>query len=127
MNATPSSRGKKESRTVWRKRAAENVWRCPLLRYSILVVLLLSAGPEASGGRAQQPASQPTLEKSPTPVGGRTETTEDYNRRLEQLRQMLEKDAGGGANPAGAEEYRIGAEDLLEITVFETSELNRTL
>lgn len=127
MNATPSNTREEKSRTVQRKSAEENAWRGPLLRYSILAALLLSAGPEASGARAQQPFPQPSLEKNPSPTGVRTETTEDYNRRLKQLRQMLAKDVAGGANPSGAEEYRIGAEDLLEITVFESSELNRTL
>jgi polysaccharide export outer membrane protein len=44
---------------------------------------------------------------------------DDANRRLEQLRRML---------PAvSADEYRIGAEDLIEVSVFEASELNRSV
>ncbi len=50
-------------------------------------------------------------------------TTEDYNHRLKQLQQMLASQAG---QPA-ANEYRIGAEDLLDISVFEAPELNRSL
>jgi len=51
------------------------------------------------------------------------ETTEDYNRRLEQLNQSL-------ATPSADSEpgeYRIGAHDLLEINVFEAPDLNRSL
>ena len=51
------------------------------------------------------------------------QTTQDYNRRLEQLRQILEPQAP----PGRQEEYRIGSEDLLDITVFEAPELNRAL
>ena len=52
-----------------------------------------------------------------------SETTEDYNRRLEQLNQSL------SAHPASGEqaEYRIGSHDLLEINVFEAPDLNRSL
>jgi polysaccharide export outer membrane protein len=52
-----------------------------------------------------------------------TETTQDYNLRLEQLRRQLAK--SGGAAEAG--DYRIGANDLLEINVFEAPEFNRAL
>lgn len=50
------------------------------------------------------------------------QTTQDYNRRLDELRQMLEPQPP----LPRTEEYRIGPEDLLEITVFEAPELNRT-
>jgi polysaccharide export outer membrane protein len=84
-----------------------------LLRALILTGLLLAAG----AALAQQPPAQQ----------GPTETTEDYNRRLEQLRQMLEKDAAPAVASGKLEEYRIGGEDLIEITVFEANEFNRTL
>ena len=69
--------------------------------------------------RAQTPQTDPSRGGKP----GQAETTEDYNRRLQQLNQSL-------ATPsAGAEqgEYRIGAHDLLEINVFEAPDLNRSL
>ena len=50
-------------------------------------------------------------------------TTQEYNRRLEQLRQIAESQPSG----IRVDEYRIGPEDLLEITVFEAPELNRSL
>ena len=50
-------------------------------------------------------------------------TVQDYNRRLEQLRESL---AQQGPRDEAAE-YRIGAQDLLDINVFEASELNRSL
>jgi polysaccharide export outer membrane protein len=51
------------------------------------------------------------------------ETTGDYNRRLDQLRRSLA--AGTAENQAA--DYRIGAQDLLEIKVFEASDLNRSV
>ncbi len=57
------------------------------------------------------------------PVRAEAKTAEEYNLRLEQLRRSLESQAP----PAPAEEYRIGPEDLLEIGVFEASEMNRSL
>ena len=55
------------------------------------------------------------------PVQG--ETTEDYNRRLQQLNQSLATPAAD----SGQGEYRIGSHDLLEINVFEAPDLNRSL
>lgn len=49
------------------------------------------------------------------------QTVDDYNKRLRQL-YSLELPLS-----ATASEYRIGPEDLLEITVFDAPELNRTL
>jgi len=50
-------------------------------------------------------------------------TTDEYNQRLGQLKQSL---AGPVPNSA-AEDYRIGPQDLLEISVFEAPELNRAV
>ncbi len=63
-----------------------------------------------------QPAGQP-------PPKFQGETTQDYNQRLEQLRKMLAEHVP----EANVNEYRIGPEDLLEITVFEAPELNRSV
>jgi polysaccharide export outer membrane protein len=75
------------------------------------------AAPARHGGPAQQAASPSTA------AAPQTETTEEFNRRLDHLRKSL-----ADATPqAGADEYRIGAHDLLEINVFEAPELNRSV
>jgi polysaccharide export outer membrane protein len=65
------------------------------------------------------PAEAPV--QAPSTVRG--VTTDDYNQRLGQLKQSL---AGPVVNSA-VEDYRIGPEDLLEISVFEAPELNRAV
>ena len=67
----------------------------------------------------QTPAAGPAQ----APSTSREVTTDDYNQRLSQLKQSL---AGPVANSA-AEDYRIGPQDLLEISVFEAPELNPTV
>src|ERR1700731_1023734 len=63
------------------------------------------------------PKSQSTEENAAT-----AESTEDYNRKLERLREQFaetrERQTG---------DYRIGPQDLLDINVFEAPELNRTV
>ncbi len=70
-----------------------------------------------------QTQALPPSPTQPDRSGLERKTTEDYNRRLEQLRQLLEPHVS--ATPGN--EYQIGPEDLLEISVFEASELNRSL
>ena len=82
-----------------------------------LLAVGLGCAQAGEGPRAQsEPAGQGRAKFT-------AETTEDYNRRLEQLRRMLE----ARAPEVRANEYRIGAEDLVEISVFEAPELNRLL
>jgi len=50
-------------------------------------------------------------------------STEEYNRRLNNLRKDLSADSG----VLSAEEYRIGSNDMLDITVFDAPELNRSV
>jgi polysaccharide biosynthesis/export protein len=50
------------------------------------------------------------------------ESTEDYNRKLEKLREQF---AETGERQTG--DYRIGPQDLLDINIFEAPELNRTV
>jgi polysaccharide biosynthesis/export protein len=82
-----------------------------LLAVVAMFVLLLS--PTSRAQTAPNNVAAPT----------QPETTEDYNRRLEQLNQSL------AAHPPSTEqaEYRIGSHDLLEINVFEAPDLNRSL
>jgi polysaccharide export outer membrane protein len=51
------------------------------------------------------------------------QTTEDYNQRLEELRRSL----SSSTPESQVADYRIGAQDLLEIKVFEAADLNRSL
>ncbi|MGH9684176.1 MAG: polysaccharide biosynthesis/export family protein [Candidatus Acidiferrales bacterium] len=53
----------------------------------------------------------------------RGQTTQDYNRRLEELHESLAAHTAEG----DVEEYRIGAQDFLEIKVFEAPEMDRSL
>jgi len=85
-------------------------------RIAILVCLACVLSP--SGAHAQNAAEDP--KRTPDSFPG--ETTEDYNKRLEQLRRAL-----AGTGEAGLSEYRIGTNDLLEVNVFEAPELNRSL
>jgi len=63
------------------------------------------------------PKSQGVEESAAT-----AESTEDYNRKLEKLREQFaetrERQTG---------DYRIGPQDLLDINIFEAPELNRTV
>ncbi len=85
--------------------------------YWVFVLLFIWLGIHAQRLPAQ---SEPTGQPPPKFQG---ETTQDYNQRLEQLRKALAEKVP----EASANEYRIGPEDLLEITVFEAPELNRSV
>jgi polysaccharide export outer membrane protein len=87
-----------------------------LVLWTILVIGSCVFGPAIL--RAQTPAGSVNR----TAEGFQGETIQDYNMRLEQLRQSLAKSAG----EIEVSDYRIGANDLLEINVFEAQELNRT-
>jgi polysaccharide export outer membrane protein len=82
-----------------------------------LAALTLLYSPISRAQTSQQDANPAAMPPA------HSETTEDYNRRLEQLNQSI------AARPASGEqaEYRIGAHDLLEINVFEAPDLNRPL
>jgi polysaccharide export outer membrane protein len=88
----------------------------------IALGIFLSGGTLPSAGlRAQDyqgaPKSQSAEESAAT-----AESTEDYNRKLERLREQFaetrERQTG---------DYRIGPQDLLDINIFEAPELNRTV
>jgi polysaccharide export outer membrane protein len=50
------------------------------------------------------------------------ESTEDYNRKLERLREQFSE-----TRERQMGDYRIGPQDLLDINIFEAPELNRTV
>jgi polysaccharide export outer membrane protein len=72
-------------------------------------------------------AAPQTVTRNATPVPTssvlRDVTTDDYNQRLGQLKQS----ASGTSGNSEAEDYRIGPQDLLEISVFQAPELSPTL
>jgi polysaccharide biosynthesis/export protein len=74
--------------------------------------------------RCAAPQTAPSAEAPvQVPSTPREVTTDDYNQRLGQLKQSLP----GPAASSAAEDYRIGPQDLLEISVFEAPELNSTV
>jgi polysaccharide biosynthesis/export protein len=83
---------------------------------AVLALLLIVHAAAASAQSASDKVD-------PTSQHIQGDSTQDYNRRIEQLRRLYSDQAQ--ATEAG--EYRIGAHDLLEINVFEAPELNRSL
>jgi polysaccharide export outer membrane protein len=63
------------------------------------------------------PKSQGVEESAAT-----AESTEDYNRKLEKLREQFAE-----TREQQTGDYRIGPQDLLDINIFEAPELNRTV
>ena len=84
---------------------------------SSLLTLWLLACPFASHSQTS-PEPLDRAEQNPA-----EQTTDDYNRKLEQLRQTL----AARTPESQTADYRIGAQDLLEIKVFEAPDLNRSL
>jgi polysaccharide biosynthesis/export protein len=75
--------------------------------------------PRGAAPQTAPPAEAPVQ----APSTSREVTTDDYNQRLGQLKQSLARPVANSA----AEDYRIGPQDLLEISVFEAPELNRAV
>ncbi len=82
-----------------------------------LVILRLLVSSSASHSQTPPQSINPSGQNPPE------QTTEDYNQRLEELRRSL----AAGTPESQAADYRIGAQDLLEIKVFEAPDLNRSL
>lgn len=87
--------------------------------YRYVPVLLAAGILLAAAAAAVWGQSEPAAQGRPKFEG---RTAQEYNQRLEQLRQMLDPQMPA----ASADEYRIGPDDLLDITVFEAPELNRS-
>jgi polysaccharide export outer membrane protein len=93
-----------------------------LVFFSVFLGLASLVTPPAAP--AQQAVPPPAAAAAGMPaVAPQTETTEEFNRRLENLRKSF----GDRTAQRPDDEYRIGAHDLLEINVFEAPELNRSL
>jgi polysaccharide biosynthesis/export protein len=82
------------------------------------VLPLCALSQTETGQTGQTPAAQVQ-----TPADHRGITTDDYNQRLEQIKQSL---SGAGQN-SEANDYCIGPQDLLEISVFQAPELSATV
>jgi polysaccharide biosynthesis/export protein len=89
----------------------------PLLALVVLLSIGLTGAAESS---AQDPSNASGSETNPaTPATA--QSTQDYNERLEKLREQFARQVHVSGD------YRIGPQDLLEINVFEDSQLNRTV
>jgi polysaccharide export outer membrane protein len=94
-------------------------WVAPLFLFVILAHVILAA-PGVTA--AQQPTG---TQSAPSPAGGapfRGETNQDYNQKIAELAR--ESKPNVTAPPA---DYQIGPEDLVEISVLEAPDLNRTV
>src|SRR3981081_3615278 len=89
-----------------------------ILRF--LLMMMSTTSIFSAVGAAQEPKASNRTIQDPS-SGSRAETTEEYNRRLQELLRF----SGNGAN-SSTDDYRIGAEDLLEISVFEAPPLEPT-
>jgi len=87
--------------------------RLPL---GLLLAVAVFGGPPSARAQASAPSLGNQQDSAPV-------STQDFNRRLEQLRRT----AASQENHGISSEYRIGSQDLLEINVFEAPELSRSL
>lgn len=84
------------------------------------VALLLSASSVCPGALAQDAASAAA---SANPPAAYSQTTADYNRRLAGLNGEASNEAADSGPGFGFADYRIGPDDLLDISVLEAPEL----
>ena len=102
--------------------SSEQLGETMLYGYVKYLGLVVSLGlAEAAGVCAQERAEPPSAQNTPSGAPS-AESTQDYNARLEKLRQQFAEQTREGRG-----DYRIGPQDLLEINVFEAPELNRTV
>jgi polysaccharide export outer membrane protein len=84
--------------------------------WALLFAGSMVLGPWSARAQSLPKPAYPLPDSSPA-------TTEDFNRRLEQLRRSVSTQMNGAVSA----EYRIGSQDLLEVNVFDAPELNRSL
>jgi polysaccharide biosynthesis/export protein len=87
---------------------------------SLLVAIALASTALSLPLRAQAPASNPASSSSGAEY---SETSQDFNRKIDELAK--EKKTSDLNSTLG--DYQIGPEDLLEISVLEAPDLNRTV
>ena len=95
-----------------------SICKMRVLAFFVLIGAGLTGACESSAQEpAQPPDTRSNLESPPT-----AQSIQDYNERLEKLRMQFAQQAH-----EQSADYRIGPQDLLEINVFEATELNRTV
>src|SRR5438105_8566442 len=68
----------------------------------------------------QEPLSRQDTADDPTKSSPNLQTSQEWNRRLKEL-----LDSNSAVLPAGPQDYRIGFDDVLDVSVFEAQELYR--
>ena len=91
-----------------------NSFAAPLIIWGLLSTGVFVLSPSRASAQSTRPATNPRGDYG-------LETTKDFNRRLEELRHEA------ASQPATSAEYRVGAQDVVDINVFEAPELNRSL
>src|SRR6266576_1603998 len=70
--------------------------------------------------RCEAPLTRQEAADDPSKPPTRLQTSQEWNQRLEKLLE-----ANSPVPPPGSQDYRIGFDDVLDISVFEAQELNR--
>lgn len=102
------------------------LWVCsvgaPLLSELWFPGCCLCATPEIHFARNQQetPLTRQDTADDPTKPPPNLQTSREWNQRLQKLLET-----NSAASTAGPQDYRIGFDDVLDISVFEAQELNR--
>src|SRR5690348_16873215 len=68
----------------------------------------------------QEPLSRQDPADDPTKSPANLQTSEEWNHRLKEL-----LDSNSAVLPVGPQDYRIGFDDVIDVSVFEAPELNR--
>jgi polysaccharide biosynthesis/export protein len=90
----------------------------PLVALVVLWSIGLTGATESPAQEQAVVPSAPANQANPPTA----QSIQDYNERLEKLREQFAQQVRGSSG-----DYRIGPQDLLEISIFEAPELNRTV
>jgi polysaccharide export outer membrane protein len=95
-----------------------------LLRFAAIAGCLCWCGrplpATAAPPEHEAPSASPATEQSGAAASPNLETTQDWNHRLQERLAVL-----APTSTTIPQEYRIGADDLLDVNVFEAPEMNR--